>query len=97
MNEKRDTIVYKLVDGDPNCFESTVYVGIGAANDTYGEEKEHRIKEKKFVKLVVISKRLTRHQAYHFETQELKEYYDRFGDLPIYNRDGYTYQRIEIA
>ena len=97
MNEKKDTIVYRLVDGDPDCFESTVYIDIGSPKNTHLQEKEHRIEGKEFVTLVVVSKRLARHQAYNLKVLDLKEYYTRFGDLPLYNRNDYTYQKIGVA
>ncbi len=80
MAEKRDTVTYDLKKGN-----KVVYTG--TTNDPKRREQGHRDDGKKFDRMDVTSRRMTKDGATKKETDRLATYRKNQGENPKYNKD----------
>jgi len=81
MRKKQDTVTYDLKDG-----QKVVYKG--TTNDPKAREEQHRTNGKRFTKMAVTSRKMTKEGAKKKETKALKTYRkSHHAKNPKYNKD----------
>ncbi len=80
MAKKIKTVTYRLKAG-----RETVYVG--TTNNPERREEQHRDEGKRFSRMQITSRRMTKEGAETKEAEQLKNYRGNHGKNPRYNKD----------
>ncbi len=80
MTKKRKDVTYRLKQG-----HETVY--IGTTNDPERREEQHHEEGKRFTRMEIASRRMTKDGAKQKEAEQLQNFGSNHGKNPRYNKD----------